>query len=476
MRILVALGAAALLLGAGRAAAQDMNYQPFQVGGRSALMGGAVVGGVRDSSAVYYNPGALAFVEESGLSLSASALRYGRLEIEEALGSGKALDDTFYDVVPLLISGSLRPAGTERVRVGYAVVARQKFEGDFGGAVRSEAEVVPTLPGLETFLGQYDDDRAVDELWGTLVVAWRAGDRVGIGLGPVVAYRDESRRQRLSTNLQNTTPATPIAQLTHVFDSSFYQFSLLGRIGVSLEPASWLKVGLTATTPGLKLYGEGEEQAEIIFASTALGDANFRSLQEGLDTNHRTPWRAALGFEVAPAPDWRLGVSVEYVDRLSGRPVIETDPSRDFFAGTPQFIGSSPGLQLIDQRDAVVNVALGVEYRMSDAYALYLGGWTDFSPTDIEASKAAIEDDGVGSPLATSAIDVYHAVLGLSRRTRDRVLALGVTGSYGTGRIAGNLDFVGQDALLGLGSLPAVVERKASYFSTSLVISFTQYF
>ncbi len=476
MWVLVALGAVAFLLGPGAAAAQDMNDQPFQVGGRSALMGGAVVGGVRDSSAVYYNPGALAFVEETALSLSASALRYGRSEIEDALGSGHALDDTFHDVVPLLIAGSVRPSESGRLRIGYAVVARQKFEGDLRGAVRSDAEVVPSLPGLETFLGQYDDNRSVDEVWGTLVAAWRIGDRVGIGLGPVVAYRDESRRQRFSTNLQNTTPPTPVAQLTEIFDSTFYQFSLLGRIGVAVEPTSWLKVGLTATTPGLKLYGEGEEQAEIVFASTALGDANLRSLQQGLDTNHRIPWRAAVGLEVAPATDWRLGVSVEYVDRLPGRPVIETDPSRDFFAGTPQFIGASPGLQLIDQRDAIVNVALGVEYQVSDAYALYLGGWTDFSPTDIEASKAAIEDDATGSPLATSAIDVYHAILGLSRRTRDRVLALGVTGAYGRGRVAGNLDFVGQDALLGLGSLPDVVERKASYFSLALVIGFTQFF
>ena len=40
--------------------AQELNTNTFQVGSRSALMGGAVVGGVRDTSATFYNPGALA--------------------------------------------------------------------------------------------------------------------------------------------------------------------------------------------------------------------------------------------------------------------------------------------------------------------------------------------------------------------------------------------------------------------------------
>ena len=46
-----------VLFGTSRVLAQEMNYNTFQVGSRSALMGGAVVGGVRDTSATFYNPG-----------------------------------------------------------------------------------------------------------------------------------------------------------------------------------------------------------------------------------------------------------------------------------------------------------------------------------------------------------------------------------------------------------------------------------
>ena len=59
--------------------AQEVNYNTYQYGTRSALMGGAAVGGVRDSSAVYYNPGSLGFIQESSLSVSANAYRFGTI-------------------------------------------------------------------------------------------------------------------------------------------------------------------------------------------------------------------------------------------------------------------------------------------------------------------------------------------------------------------------------------------------------------
>jgi len=64
---LVAVTLLLLVSGIRLGCAQEMNYNTFQVGSRSVLMGGAVVGGVRDTSATFYNPGALAFVENASI-------------------------------------------------------------------------------------------------------------------------------------------------------------------------------------------------------------------------------------------------------------------------------------------------------------------------------------------------------------------------------------------------------------------------
>jgi len=65
--------------------AQDNNYWMQMPGSRSAIMGGAVVGGVRDNSAVFYNPGALGFVDSSTISVSSDVYQY---EIENILNGG----------------------------------------------------------------------------------------------------------------------------------------------------------------------------------------------------------------------------------------------------------------------------------------------------------------------------------------------------------------------------------------------------
>src|SRR5210317_1961792 len=64
------------------ALSQDHHYWTQQFGSRSALMGGAVVGGVRDTSAGFYNPGALGFVNQPSLSVSANGYQLERLSIE----------------------------------------------------------------------------------------------------------------------------------------------------------------------------------------------------------------------------------------------------------------------------------------------------------------------------------------------------------------------------------------------------------
>ncbi len=46
---------------------QDYHYWSEQYGAESNLMGGAVIAGVQDNSAVFYNPGAVGFIENGML-------------------------------------------------------------------------------------------------------------------------------------------------------------------------------------------------------------------------------------------------------------------------------------------------------------------------------------------------------------------------------------------------------------------------
>jgi hypothetical protein len=157
---------AAALLHVAPAVAQEMNYTPFQLGARSALMGGAAVGGARDSSATFYNPGALGFVTEPSLSVSANAFRYGRLKIYRALGDEEDVTTNLFDVVPLLVSGSAKLEWGHDWSIGYAILTRQQYNASLRGVVDNQRDASGFITGIEDFSGQFDDSRQVNEVWG----------------------------------------------------------------------------------------------------------------------------------------------------------------------------------------------------------------------------------------------------------------------------------------------------------------------
>jgi long-subunit fatty acid transport protein len=185
-----------------------------------------------------------------------------------------------------------------------------------------------------------------------------------------------------------------------VFDATFYQFSLHGRLGIAWEPLERLKIGATVTSPTLKLFGSGEVLARSTvtafrFAQSAVLTGS--SFQQDLGTNYKTPVSAALGIEFQATTNWALAVSVEYFGGLSQRSVIDVDTNQPFFRQVPASLIDTRSLRLLDEREPVVNVSAGTEYRLTNMYSAYAGFWTDFSPVNISHSKALLRS-GAASP------------------------------------------------------------------------------
>ncbi len=85
--------------------AQERNSWNIMGGSRSALMGGIVIGGVRDNSASFYNPGALGFINTSSHSISSDIYGYTQFRIEDGSGTGLNLVSNEFKTLPLMASG-----------------------------------------------------------------------------------------------------------------------------------------------------------------------------------------------------------------------------------------------------------------------------------------------------------------------------------------------------------------------------------
>lgn len=88
--------------------AQESNYSNYEVGSKATMLGGSVVAGVDNISAVFYNPGALSFIENSSVTLETATLFGGNLQIKNGAGNTLDIKSSFFDVIPSLIGGVVK--------------------------------------------------------------------------------------------------------------------------------------------------------------------------------------------------------------------------------------------------------------------------------------------------------------------------------------------------------------------------------
>src|SRR5512145_2411179 len=104
-RLMIAL--LVLLCGSALASAQDAHYWTYGYGPIGQLTEGTLVGGVSDLSAVYYNPGALALLEEPRFVVGLTSVELANIDVPGAAGEGLNVDQLVFDIVPSMLAGHM---------------------------------------------------------------------------------------------------------------------------------------------------------------------------------------------------------------------------------------------------------------------------------------------------------------------------------------------------------------------------------
>ena len=87
--------------------AQDTHYWTNQFGARASFLGGAVIAGCDDNSAVFYNPANLAFIKQSTVSLNTSVYKYEDIFIGNGGGTDVDLKSQRISLYQQMVSGLL---------------------------------------------------------------------------------------------------------------------------------------------------------------------------------------------------------------------------------------------------------------------------------------------------------------------------------------------------------------------------------
>jgi hypothetical protein len=459
----------------------EHHYWSKTFGSRASLMGGAIVGGVRDTSAGFYNPGALGFVEESSFSVSANGYEFASLKIENGAGIGTDIDSRETSVIPLLISGTVAFGGNT---FGYSFLAKNQSSVNISGRRVTVSDILGSNPdyldpadidsgtafdGDEEYRSQFSYKSNVKELWAGLSWAKKLSTNISLGLSGFLAYRSQGYNLSKFARVTNKE-SFYVASEDSFSDADFYNIRGLMKLGVAADFGS-LKLGIAVTSPGISLYGKGTVSGgeSRVKEDDIIGHlADDR--QNGLDADYKTPVSLAAGFEYALSPKTHIAATLEWFGRQNRYDVILPE-SRNLFVGDDDEItrDSREELKLEDAADSVINTAVALEHIFTDTFKGYFSFRTDFSTFQ--------DYDRPDIKMGITNWDIYHVTLGAARKGKSSELSVGITYSFGSQenfRQLANLnpdERAAGDFLLGTNK-----KTSADYHALGLVIGYTYFF
>ena len=453
--------------------AQDSHYWTQQFGTRSALLGGAVLGGAEDNTMIYYNPGALGFLDESSISINANAYRVENIKVENALGNEADFKSGQIGSVPLLAGGMIR-TGSEKWKVGYAFIAPVDFK--FKGVARVEGnyDLVDDSEsvGLEETVAEAALDNKTSELIVAIGIGHKINENWSVGLSNLFTVRSLSYQRSLSTYIFLNQDVNPLIGTNILQNADYYNVRYAAKLGVVYQKNQW-DVGLTVTTPSLNLFGQGSVASNIAVRNLKLIDDNRISgvataRQAELKTKFKSPFSVALGTNYTFGRS-HLGVAAQYFAGIDIYDVMEPSPG-SFVRPidlAPQ-LQSDEFLRLQSAAESVLNIAIGYEYEVSESLSILGGIRSDMSYYNEELNEVA------GIKPTISNWDIYHFSGGVTFNRKSSSLSLGLllsTGTNGNYEQSGSFDPENPDLVAGSTTI-----TKATYSSFGLLLGYTFYF
>ncbi len=431
--------------------AQDQHYWNIMGGTRSALMGGIVVGGVRDNSATFYNPGALGFINFRGHTISATAYHLDRLLIENGAGNGLDISSNQLNIIPTMAAGAFDIPILNIGPIIYTLITKVYSSVKSSARTETIADIIPTIKnglhignnqfvdtfnGPEEYSAQYFLDVFVEEYWGGLSYAKKLNDNISIGFTGFGAYTGRTQNQSV-TNFAYDPKTTQAANSRFLQYVDFWSLRFIGKFGVALD-FSKIKAGLTVTAPSINLFGTANVNSEIasgkilIVKNPTTGenipiDIVASDRQERLSVKFKSPMSIAAGVQFGASERLRFSFAAEWFLKQDRYTIINPG-SNPYFQDIPELandptLDSQVLLKVEDESRSVLNCGAAAEYSLFSDIKTYLSFRTDY--------KSTTNFDTKGIHLGFSDWNIYHFTTGAVYSDESNRLGIGFKFSFG---------------------------------------------
>jgi hypothetical protein len=423
-------GAALILCGYQMAFSQENHYWSQQFGAIGSLTGGAMIAGVRDNSAAYYNPGALSFIDYPNLSVDANIYKLDQIYVVDGAGDGSNLNSAQMNIYPQILAGMLNYIKVPRLKFSYSILTR-----NFNNILLSTRYTQNAASGgemtLNKFLGEFDYINQMNEQWFGLCASYRLSDKLGIGVTVFGTYRGQTTSITNNTRKVYVVDSTGFPAFSNQTESFKYMaFGLLAKFGIAYETGHW-RFGLSLTTPSIGIYGNGSVRREELSYSSVVIQNNGNSIilaeNSSCKARYHHPLAIGIGVEYNSRTT-KISVSGEFYSKINS--YYTMNPGSDafvFFTNSSDSIGMHTELEQFlyvgNAAKPLFNVGVGVNQAVGKQFSLLFGARTDFS-SFTPATNSETLLPGTGS------WDLYYLSAGASYHQTRQTITAGFTYSF----------------------------------------------
>ncbi|MDX2197167.1 MAG: hypothetical protein NW207_12200 [Cytophagales bacterium] len=419
---------------------QDSHYWSQNFGARPSLLGGSIVGGDHDNSAVFYTPGAIGFIDNIHLSINANAYQGYVFRVKDGLGQDNDITRSSFNIYPQIIAGLFKIDKFPKWRFGYTLLTRNFFNLSVNDRVRLKANIDNN--SNNDYIGVLEYDSFLNEQWAGLCIGHRFNDKFSIGISLFGTYRFQ--KQKSFSYVRTTTNNDG----EHYSFNNYY-LSSITDVGSIIKAglcyfSGGFRWGIAITTPKLFTLGQANVQREISYTnlpSNTLVGADENLL--GIDEQRELPAKFKLPFSVSGGfnyefPWTKLGFSAEYFFAIDPYSVVTARDNK--FYTTNSTFAHANGLLMLTSKDymtirtqaeSVLNFSVGIEQELHDKVDMLLGFHTDYSYLK-NADMSSENKANIQLP-AHASWDLYHASAGFSIGNNKRDFVLGVIYSFSSG-------------------------------------------
>ncbi len=410
---------------------QEFNYWANQVGAQSSMLGGAVTAGGNDNSAIYYNPGALGFNNNTSLSLSSDSYYVSWLNIENGAGDNMDLVSNEVNVFPQIISFNQKVPKLP-ITLTLAGINHDNSFTNMSYRNEMEADVLKKLPGKELYIGTIQYYSRIRENWVGFGYGRKFNQYLSFGFSTFITVRAmEYRYSKTADVYRFISDSNDISLAANTAFSDYVDYRNIGMIfmvGASYQREK-IKFGINVTLPRINLRFIGRSnlrrEFEHYVPSVDSVVSKFSIWQQSVKSTFKSPLSIDFGVSANVSLNTTLYAKVSWFAKVGSYPMLDPDNSESLISYNINKLDPEFNSIYLANR-SLINAAIAFKTRVSEEVQLLGSLRTDFNYFDRSAFD--LNDDFI---YGITYWDIYHIAGGLVWTKEKFELSLGTSYSFG---------------------------------------------